>query len=71
MDIKTSLYISYAAIGISVLAFIFMLAAGPLGIHLSSGATGFVRMLSVIWPLGFYAAAVYRRKIAQDAKKQG
>lgn len=69
MDTKTLLYISYAVIGLSLCALAFSVLTAVLRVPVPAGASGFVRMLSVVWPLAFYAAAVYRRKLAQDAKK--
>jgi hypothetical protein len=70
MDTKTSLYISYAVIGLSVCAAAFLALAGWRHIAIAPGPMRILQMLSVCWALGFYAAAVYRRKLAQDAAKQ-
>lgn len=70
MDTKTSLYISYAVIGLSLSAAAFLVLASLLHIAIGPGPMRVLQMLSVCWALGFYAAAVYRRKLAQDAAKQ-
>lgn len=70
MDTKTSLYISYAVIGLSLCAAAFLALASLLHIAIAPGPMRILQMLSVCWALGFYAAAVYRRKLAQDAAKQ-
>ncbi len=70
MDIKTSLYISYAAIGVSLCTLAFSILAAIVGLHIPTGPGRVVQVVSLIWPLAFYAAAVYRRKIAQDQAKK-
>ena len=67
MDTKTSLYISYAAIALSLCALAFCILASSLKLQLPGTPTHVLQALSLIWPLGFYAAAVYRRKLAKDA----
>jgi hypothetical protein len=69
MDTKTALYISYAAIALSLSALAFSVLASTIGLKLHEGPTRVLQVLSVIWPLGFYAAALYRKKIAKDAEQ--
>ncbi len=69
MDIKTSLYLSYAVIGLSLAALAFSIFASVMGLKLSAAPTRTLQVASMLWPMALYAAAVYRRKLAQDAEK--